>query len=119
MNTRERKKTSSSPEGTSSSTVVTPDSQIIVTETEEQDLTNLEPQLSNVDEMCTPSSASLAVESYTASTPASFVVDPCSASSHTSGASVVSTPLSTAYMYSCRDCTCGTKKATIYREPPI
>ena len=60
VNTRERKKTSSStvvtsPEGTSSSTVVTPDSQIIVTETEEQDLTNLEPQLSNVDKMCTPS----------------------------------------------------------------
>ena len=59
--------------------------------------------------MCTPSSASLAVESYTASTPASFVVDPCSASSHTSGASVVSTPLSTAY--SCNDCTRRAKRS--------
>ena len=96
-----------SPETTSSSTVVTPESQIIVPETEEQDLTNLEPQPSN--EICTPSSASLAVESYTASTPASFVVDPCSASSHTSGASVVSTSLSTAY--SCNDCTRRAKRS--------
>ena len=87
---------------------VIPASQIIVKETEEQDLTNLEPQPSNADEMCTPSSASLTLENSTASTPASFVVDPCSASSWTSGASVVSTPLLTAY--SCKDCTHRTKK---------
>ena len=111
MNTRKRRKTSSttvvtSPEATSSSTVVTtPESQIIATETEDPDLTvtNLEPQPSNVDEMCTPSSASLVVENYSASTSASFVVDPCSASSCTSGTSVVSTLLSTAH--SCKDCT--------------
>ena len=116
MNTRKRRKTSSttavtSPEATSSSTVfTTPESQIIATETEDQDLTvtNLEPQPSNVDEMCTPSSASLVVENYSASTSASFVVDPCSASSCTSGTSVVSTPLSTAH--SCKDCTRRAKK---------
>ena len=116
MNTSKRKKTSSSSstvvtssQATSSSTVATPESQTMVTETEEQDLTNLEPQPSNVDEMCTPTSTSLAVESYTASAPASFAVDPCSASSQTSGASVVSTPLSTAY--SCQDCSRRVKKS--------
>lgn len=52
--------------------------------------------------MSTPSSASLVLENHIASTPASFVMNPCSASSCTSGASVVSTPLSTAY--SCKEC---------------
>ena len=99
----------------SSSTVVTtPASQIIGTETEEQDLTNLEPQSSNANEMCTPSSASLVLENYIASTPASFVADLWSASSCTSGASVVSTPLSTAY--SCKDCTHGAKKNPQFTE---
>lgn len=52
--------------------------------------------------MSTPSSASLVLQNDIASTPASFVVNPCSASSCTSGASVVSTPLSTAY--NCKEC---------------
>ena len=52
--------------------------------------------------MSTPSSASLVLENDIASTPASFVVNPCSASSCTSGPSVVSTPLSTAY--NCKEC---------------
>ena len=87
----------------SSSTVVTtPASQSIGTETDEQDLTNHDPQPSNNYEMSTPSSASLVLENHIASTPASFVMNPCSASSCTSGASVVSTPLSTAY--SCKEC---------------
>lgn len=113
----------------SSSTVVTtPESKSMVTETEEQDITNLvpadlsEPQPStpgesvqhenvepSLDELGTPSSASLVVENCSASTPASFVVDPCSGNSFTSGASVVSTPLSTTY--SCKDCTRMAKKS--------
>ncbi|XP_015779715.1 PREDICTED: uncharacterized protein LOC107357589 [Acropora digitifera] len=52
--------------------------------------------------MSTPSSASLVLENDIASTPASFVVNPCSSSSCTSGALVVSTPLSTAY--NCKEC---------------
>ena len=79
--------------------VTTPASQTIGTETEEQDLTNHDPQPSNNYEMSTPSSASLILESDIASTPASFLVDPCSASSCTLGASVVSTLLLTACSY--------------------
>lgn len=58
--------------------------------------------------MSIPSSASLVLEKDIAIAPASFVVDPCSASSCTSGASVVSTLLSTAY--SSKDYTHGAKK---------
>lgn len=82
--------------------ITTPASQSIGTEIEEQDLTNHDPQPSNNYEMSTPSSASLVLENDIASTPASFVVNPCSASSCTSGASVVSKPLSTAY--NCKEC---------------
>ena len=52
--------------------------------------------------MSAPSSASLVLENHIASPLASFVMNPCSASSCTSGGSVVSTPLSTAY--SCKEC---------------
>ena len=82
--------------------VTTPASQSIGRETEEQDLTNHDPQPPNNYEMSTPSSASLVLENVIASTLASFVVNPCSAGSCTSGASVVSTPLSTAY--NCKEC---------------
>lgn len=119
VNKSKKRKSSTStvvtnPEATtalqSSTVVTTPEtSQIIVTEAEEQDLTNLEPQPSNDDEMCTVSSASLVVENNIASTPASFVKDVCSASSVTSGASVDSTPLSTPH--SCKECIHRAKKS--------
>ena len=94
--------------------VTTSASQSIGTETEEQDLTNHDPQPSNNYEMSTPSSASLVLENDITSTPASFVVNPCSASSCTSGASVVSTPLSTAC--NCKECAHKARKKTQFTE---
>ena len=94
--------------------VTTPASQTIGTETEEQDLTSHDPQPSNNYEMSIPSSESLVLEKDIASTPASFVVNPSSANSCTSGASVVSTPLSTAY--SCKECDYRARKKTQFTE---